>query len=156
MENFIFCAVANCSLQISLISKKEKKKHHVRSGRKEMFCKKAFLKISRMQKHLCQEFLSNNIVVIQTIKSRDSSTGVFFQILRNFLRIPFLTTPPGDCFMYLPLIFEKHFRTTSFIEYIRKTAYFMNKLQDFSQHILANSVNTKRRLSNQIYPATSS
>ena len=51
-------------------------------------------------KHLCQSFFFNKIAGsgLQLYQKRDSGTGSFLPVLRNFYEHLFKKTPLGDCF----------------------------------------------------------
>ena len=58
--------------------------------------------------------LSNNVAglrAVNFIKKGDFSTSIFSATSAKFLGTSFCRTPPDDCFLCLPLNFEKLFRT---------------------------------------------
>ena len=73
-----------------------------RSNRPEVFCKKGVLRnLTKFPgKHLCQSLFFNKVAGLNpaTLLKRDSGTGVFLGISRNFLEHLFLQKTSGGCF----------------------------------------------------------
>ena len=84
----------------------------------EMFCKKGaprnFTKFT--WKHLCWSLFFNKIAGLRpkNLLKRDSDTGVFWWILLNFLRTPFLQNPSGGCFLIKDLFLSIFCKEKSF------------------------------------------
>ena len=70
------------------VSHREQLSTTIRSSRPEVFCKKGVLRnfAKFTEKHLCQSLFFNKVadLRLQLYLKKDSSTGVFLYILRNF------------------------------------------------------------------------
>ena len=68
----------------------------------DVFCEKGVLRnVTKFTwKHLCWSFFFNKVPGLrpENLLKRESNTGVFWWILRNFLRKLFLQKPSGGCF----------------------------------------------------------
>ena len=79
--------------------------HYIRSSRPELFYKKGALRnfAKFTGKRLCQSLFFNKDAGLSHLK-RDSGTGVFQWILRNFWEHLFLQNTSGGCFCYIHVL----------------------------------------------------
>ena len=106
-----------------------------RSSRPDVFCEKSVLRnfAKFTGKHLCQGLFLIKLQTwgLQLYLIRDSGTGVFLWILRNFSEQLFHRTPPDDCFCELS--FELTLLIFSYMYYVNQ--WLLLRILPGSNHI---------------------